>query len=368
MVAMINGLRDEPTETPFPDPPPSTTPAIDVARASLVERALAARPELRGMRAMQSEAITMALARTARALPGRHRRALVQPDARDADSGGAMIGGVLPIFGYARQGHRVAAFDARADSAAQDQAAMHAMIRFEVADAVVAVETAARQVDLVRGVALPRARESFQASLAGLGAGTTDRSSVAVFLVVRGSAGGVPAVARANARGASRPSREGRSRGRRAHVRTYRKATRPSRSNRRARRRSAGPRRASRSATSSGASGRRGWSSPTPRARRSGRSRCPATRAGIVVAKQERVSPLLMTVLSNLFGLLPVLADTGVGVGADVAKRIAAPMWGGLVSLTLLTLLVIPAVYVVWRSVHLRRERRHAHAGEPAVT
>lgn len=50
--------------------------------------------------------------------------------------------------------------------------------------------------------------------------------------------------------------------------------------------------------------------------------------------------------------LLPVLIDEGAG--ADVAKRIAAPMWG-LVSLTLLTLLVTPAVYVIWRSLVLRR-------------
>lgn len=71
-------------------------------------------------------------------------------------------------------------------------------------------------------------------------------------------------------------------------------------------------------------------------------------------AGSKRVRPLLMTVLTNVFGLLPVLM--GTGVGADVAKRIAAPMWGGLVSLTLLTLLVIPAMYVVWRSFQLRHE------------
>lgn len=71
-------------------------------------------------------------------------------------------------------------------------------------------------------------------------------------------------------------------------------------------------------------------------------------------AGSKRVRPLLMTVLTNVFGLLPVLL--GTGVGADVAKRIAAPMWGGLVSLTLLTLLVIPAMYVIWRSFQLRRE------------
>lgn len=75
-------------------------------------------------------------------------------------------------------------------------------------------------------------------------------------------------------------------------------------------------------------------------------------------AATKRVRPMLMTVLTNVFGLLPILLDTGVG--SDVAKRIAAPMWGGLVSLTILTLLVIPAVYVVWRSFAVRRERRLA--------
>jgi Cu(I)/Ag(I) efflux system membrane protein CusA/SilA len=69
-----------------------------------------------------------------------------------------------------------------------------------------------------------------------------------------------------------------------------------------------------------------------------------------------RVRPLLMTVLANVFGLLPILFDDEVG--ADLAKRIALPMWGGLVSLTVLTLFVIPAVYVVWRGFHLRRDPR----------
>ncbi|HEY6562597.1 MAG TPA: CusA/CzcA family heavy metal efflux RND transporter [Polyangiaceae bacterium] len=75
-----------------------------------------------------------------------------------------------------------------------------------------------------------------------------------------------------------------------------------------------------------------------------------------IEAGSKRVRPLLMTVMTNIFGLLPILIDTGVG--SDVAKRIAAPMWGGLVSLTLLTLLVIPAAYVVWRSLELKREQR----------
>ena len=74
--------------------------------------------------------------------------------------------------------------------------------------------------------------------------------------------------------------------------------------------------------------------------------------AAAIDAGTKRIRPLLMTVMTNIFGLLPVLLDDGVG--SDVAKRIAAPMWGGLVSLTLLTLLVIPAAWVIWRSRQLR--------------
>lgn len=85
--------------------------------------------------------------------------------------------------------------------------------------------------------------------------------------------------------------------------------------------------------------------------------------AACVEAGSRRVRPLLMTVMTNILGLLPVLLDTGVG--ADVAKRIAAPMWGGLLSLTVLTLLVVPAIYVIWRSFELRRGAALSTAPEP---
>jgi len=66
----------------------------------------------------------------------------------------------------------------------------------------------------------------------------------------------------------------------------------------------------------------------------------------------QRVRPLLMAVAMNIFGLIPVMFASGAG--SDVAKRIAAPLWGGLISLTLLTLAVIPALYVIWRERELR--------------
>ncbi|NOT10028.1 MAG: efflux RND transporter permease subunit [Gemmatimonadales bacterium] len=61
----------------------------------------------------------------------------------------------------------------------------------------------------------------------------------------------------------------------------------------------------------------------------------------------ERVRPKMMTVTAIMAGLLPIL--WGSGAGASVMKRIAAPMVGGMISSTVLTLVVIPAVYSLWK-------------------
>ena len=69
----------------------------------------------------------------------------------------------------------------------------------------------------------------------------------------------------------------------------------------------------------------------------------------------ERIRPMSMAGLANIFGLIPVMWATGTG--ADVMKRLAAPMVGGVCSAMLLTLLVIPAVYVLWRwQTEVKRE------------
>jgi Cu(I)/Ag(I) efflux system membrane protein CusA/SilA len=66
----------------------------------------------------------------------------------------------------------------------------------------------------------------------------------------------------------------------------------------------------------------------------------------------ERVRPVLMTGTAITAGLLPIL--WGGGSGATVMKRIAAPMVGGMVSATVLSLLVVPALYALWREWQLR--------------
>lgn len=89
-------------------------------------------------------------------------------------SAGGMIGVTVPVFGISRQGYRADAFDSRAQGVAEDAGSMRAMIRFEVANALVRVQTTTRRVELVETVVLPKARESFEASLAGYGSSTVD--------------------------------------------------------------------------------------------------------------------------------------------------------------------------------------------------
>jgi Cu(I)/Ag(I) efflux system membrane protein CusA/SilA len=77
----------------------------------------------------------------------------------------------------------------------------------------------------------------------------------------------------------------------------------------------------------------------------------------------ERLRPKIMTVVAIIAGLAPILWSHGTG--ADVMKRIAAPMVGGMVTSTVLTLVVIPAIYLLWRRWQL--ERRPAAAVREAL-
>jgi Cu(I)/Ag(I) efflux system membrane protein CusA/SilA len=75
-------------------------------------------------------------------------------------------------------------------------------------------------------------------------------------------------------------------------------------------------------------------------------------RRAIMVGAVERVRPKMMTVVAIMAGLLPILWSTGSG--SEVMQRIAVPMIGGMVSSTVLTLVVIPAVYGLVKGWSLR--------------
>jgi Cu(I)/Ag(I) efflux system membrane protein CusA/SilA len=76
--------------------------------------------------------------------------------------------------------------------------------------------------------------------------------------------------------------------------------------------------------------------------------------AAIVEGAAERVRPVLMTVSTTIMGLMPVML--GTATGSQVMKRIAAPMVGGLISALVLTLLLFPVIYDLWKRWVLRKE------------
>lgn len=67
----------------------------------------------------------------------------------------------------------------------------------------------------------------------------------------------------------------------------------------------------------------------------------------VIEGAVERVRPKMMTVVAIMAGLLPIM--WGTGTGSEVMKRIAAPMVGGMITSTILTLIVIPAIYALWK-------------------
>jgi len=76
--------------------------------------------------------------------------------------------------------------------------------------------------------------------------------------------------------------------------------------------------------------------------------------AAIMEGAVERVRPKMMTVVAIMAGLLPIM--WGSGTGSEVMRRIAAPMVGGMISSTILTLIVIPAIYGLVKEFALRKE------------
>jgi Cu(I)/Ag(I) efflux system membrane protein CusA/SilA len=78
--------------------------------------------------------------------------------------------------------------------------------------------------------------------------------------------------------------------------------------------------------------------------------------AAIIEGAVERVRPKMMTVVAIMAGLLPIMWSHGTG--SEVMQRIAVPMIGGMVSSTILTLVVIPAVYALVKGFGLERESR----------
>jgi Cu(I)/Ag(I) efflux system membrane protein CusA/SilA len=86
----------------------------------------------------------------------------------------------------------------------------------------------------------------------------------------------------------------------------------------------------------------------------------------IVHGAVKRVRPKMMTVMAAFMGLLPIMWS--LGTGADMMKRIAAPMVGGLFTSFILELLVYPAVYAIWKwNFEMPAIRRDGSLSDPRL-
>ena len=108
------------------------------------------------------------------------------------------------------------------------------------------------------------------------------------------------------------------------------------------------------------------WEQARVRCRAEGRVPGPVDLYGAVMeGAVERVRPKMMTVVAIMAGLLPIM--WGSGTGSEVMSRIAAPMVGGMITSTVLTLCVIPALYALVKQWQLRREARQPDAERAAA-
>lgn len=88
----------------------------------------------------------------------------------------------------------------------------------------------------------------------------------------------------------------------------------------------------------------------------------------VIEGAVQRIRPKIMTICAILFGLLPIMWSPTTQSGADVMKRIAAPMIGGVVTSGILELLLYPVIYVIWRKRYLPKEmRRSMEVTKPAT-
>ena len=89
--------------------------------------------------------------------------------------------------------------------------------------------------------------------------------------------------------------------------------------------------------------------------------------AAVIEGAVQRIRPKIMTICAILFGLLPIMWSPTTQSGADVMKRIAAPMIGGVITSGILELLLYPVIYAIWRKRHLGTPLAGSSAGFSAT-
>jgi outer membrane protein TolC len=174
MTAMLNALLDRAANAPVGEPQEVVTPSLKLDRAKLVAAALAARPELREMTAMEGAERAMAAAARREYYPDVMVGALYDLKKDQPDTLGAMLGLNVPIWIGTRQRLDVRAAETRASAVERERAGMGAMVGAEIERILARVDAAEARAKLLDLELLPRAQETFDSALAAFPSGTVD--------------------------------------------------------------------------------------------------------------------------------------------------------------------------------------------------
>jgi outer membrane protein TolC len=174
MAAMVNALVDRAAEAPLGDPVDAWTPETHLDRARVVEAAIAARPELREMRAMQGAEEAMAAAAKREYFPDVMIGGLYDVKKAEPDTIGVMLGLNVPIWIGSKQRLDVQSAEARARAVGRERAAMTAMVRAEIEKYFARVDAAERRARLLDEEFIPRAQQTFDSALAAFPTNTVD--------------------------------------------------------------------------------------------------------------------------------------------------------------------------------------------------
>lgn len=174
MVGMLNVWLNQPSETPLGEPEATWSPPRALDLAELKDRALEKRPELKEMGAMASQEHTMASLARKQFYPDFMVMGMYQQMIGDMDAWGGGVSFSVPIWLGKKQAQEARERDHRAASAEKSLEAMRAMVRFQVQDAVLKIQTTERRIQLLEKLLLPKAEEALQALIAAYSTSRTD--------------------------------------------------------------------------------------------------------------------------------------------------------------------------------------------------
>jgi outer membrane protein TolC len=174
MSAMLNALLDRPAETALGEPGDAWTPAAPLDRKRVTDAALAARPELREMKAMEAAEQAMAASARREYYPDVMVGGLYDFKTAEPNTMGAMLGLNIPIWIGSRQRLDVQAAETRARAVERDRAAMAAMVRADIERYFARIDAAEKRARLLDTEFIPRAQQTFDSAMAAFPSGTVD--------------------------------------------------------------------------------------------------------------------------------------------------------------------------------------------------